>query len=156
MPNKLIRERLITEIQTAVQKAAEAAAINHKGTAGTVREVLMRDLLRPILSPEIDLGTGFITDVEGNQSPEMDVLLFVRRLLPPLLYDAARNHGAFPLESVLYSIEVKTTLTATEIKDSIRKARAVGELHYDRRAPGGGLVQTVPVIPALFAFGTVP
>lgn len=88
------------------------------------------------------IGTGKVINSTGNKSREMDILIYSASILPPLLYD--NRFGVFPVESCLYTVEVKTTLTATELKKSIDSGRELGSFTPVSQMP--------LVMPTLFAF----
>ena len=126
----------------AIAKAKLLAPLKHKGLQGQLREVLMRDMLNPVLPPEIRQGTGKLVSYLGDESPQLDVILYAPSILPPWLLD--ENTGFFPAKSCLYSIEVKSRLTAEELRKAISSARKT------RSMPLVG--ETVVPITALFAF----
>jgi hypothetical protein len=138
-----------------VQAAADAADLDHPGFIGRVREILAARLLHPLLPPGVDIGTGKITDSEGTLSSETDLIIFSRSTLPPLIY--GHMTGVFPVESCIYAIEIKSKLTASELKDSLEKVRRLRTLRYLYSFYPLNFVQPVGppssiVIPVLFAF----
>lgn len=46
--------------------------IPHRGMLGEVREILVRELFRPLLPSDIGIGTGQLIDSENNVSPQTD------------------------------------------------------------------------------------
>jgi hypothetical protein len=86
---------------------------------GAVRQLLVRYLLEPLLPEGFRIGTGKVTDHRGGLSAETDVIVYDRRSIPPVMYD--ETMGLFPIECVSYTIEVKSTLTATELDDAVEK-----------------------------------
>ncbi len=111
----------------------------------------MRELLRPLLPPHIAAGKGKIVDHVGNQSAEIDIVVYDRSALPPLLYDDA-GFGVFPVEACLYAIQVKSTSSRANLVDVINKGKSLADLVYLREACGGLGNPIRPVIPAYFAF----
>ena len=61
-----------------------------------------------------------ICSYTGRLSTQIDIILYDRNILPPLLID--KRIGVFPVESVLYAIEVKTTLNKTELQSAHKNA----------------------------------
>jgi hypothetical protein len=113
----LYREIVLERVRAAIGAARAVRGLSHQGLKGQIREVLVRELFQPILPPTIGIGRGcIISSFDEEKSGEQDVILFDRRILPPILYDASL--GIFPIESVLFVIEVKSTLTAAELKKS--------------------------------------
>ena len=111
----------------------------------------MRDLLHPLLPPHIAIGKGKIVDHVGHQSAEIDVVIYDRSVLPPLLYDEA-GLGVFPVEACLYAIQVKSTSSSKDLRDVRDKGKSLAGLVYLREACGGLGNPLRRVIPAYFAF----
>lgn len=109
------RELFRSKVKSAVEQAKAAAGFDHQGVKGSVLEALISQLFEPLLPPNIGVGTGQIIDsYSGQQSGQIDIVLYNKSILPPILLD--QRLGIFPIESVLYTIEVKTTLNATELR----------------------------------------
>jgi len=90
--------------------------IPHQETLGNIREILVRELFRPLLPPDIGIGTGQLIDMDGQYSRQTDIILFDKNLAPSAMMD--ESLGLFPVDSCLYVIEVKTTLNATTLKQA--------------------------------------
>ena len=69
-------------------------------------------------------------------SPETDIILYARQIMPPALYDG--NKGYVAAEAALYTIEVKPRLTTANLRQSIANARRTQALP---------LVETIHFIP---------
>jgi hypothetical protein len=114
----ILRARVIS----AIEQAKAAAGLTHQGVKGTVLEILVGQLFRPLLPADIGIGTGQIVEsYTGRLSGQIDIILYDRSILPPILLDD--KVGVFPIESVLYAIEVKTTLTASELANAHQSAK---------------------------------
>ena len=144
MAHPIIRDKFINSIRAAVDEARGLGRLNHPGLGGQVREILAGRLIRPYIGPEVGFGTGKIIDSSGNTSNQLDIVLYVANILPPLLYD--QSLGVFPIESCLYSIEVKTTLSAPQLSTAISSAAAINRFRYSQSGP--------MLNSALFAFDT--
>lgn len=161
--NKLLVDMLRVRIQSVVAASRAIDSIAHEGLKGRIREVFVEGLVMPLLPSFVGVGTGKIIDSEGGQSAECDVVIYDRDVMPPLLL--GQREALFPIESVLCSIEVKTTLNLSELRDATVKAKKVKELkHLPPRYPKGlgydavvtiddGCPRPAP-IRCLFAFGT--
>lgn len=157
MPNPLFREELKKEIEAALQSFENAARIDHSGLKGLVREILTEKLLQPILPPGVEIGTGKITDSLGNLSAQIDLIIYCRTTLPPLVY--GRSTGLYPVEACLYAIEVKSILNSQELKNSIENFKRLRTLQYVQSFYPFNPIRPIgpacsSVIPALFAFST--
>ena len=156
MANQLFRERLISRINNAIKEAKEVKAIDHRGLEGRLREIIVEQLLKPFLPGGFEIGTGKIVDSHNNLSPETDIIIYNRRILPPILY--SERDGVFPIEACFYAIEVKSTITSKEIDDAINKAQRISRLKYiygKYDASNDPIPHDIiPVIPCLFAFNT--
>jgi hypothetical protein len=156
-------------IRKTIDVAATAGQLDHRGLRGRAREIFVADLLTPLLYPTMGVCTGVVVDSEGNQSRQTDVIVFDRRIVPPLLLEA--SEGMIPAESVLFAIEVKSSLDRGEIRDVVEKGCALKDLVLDpavvaprlaiRPAEPPGTQQVLSLegrlgsIPtAVFAFGT--
>jgi len=104
-----------------------------------------------LLPPHIAIGKGKIVDQVGNQSAEIDVVIYDRSVLPALLYDDA-GLGIFPVEACLYAIQVKSTSSRENLLDVVSKGKSLADLVHLREACGGRGNPVRPVIPAYFAF----
>jgi hypothetical protein len=98
-------------------------------------------------------ATGVIVSAhDERQSAQQDIIVFDRRILPPVLFEG--GPAIIPAESVLATIEVKSTLNATELHKADENARSVSRLDLaldietatlDKGQPTG----TVPYTPTL-------
>ena len=154
--NPTYRNLMLTRVHAAMAASQAASTLSHAGTKGQMREIFVRDLLRPLLPVFIGIGTGIIIDSTGRQSAQQDVVVYDTRLLPPLLMDA--SIGTFPVESVLYSIEVKSRLTADSLRAADAAAGALSDFEYvpalydNEHNPQES--QILNLVPTLFAFDT--
>jgi hypothetical protein len=113
-------------VDTAVARFEEAACLEHSGLKGRARELAVELLLRPFLPTGFALASGKIVDSKGNASTETDIIIYHGAILPPVMF--SERDGAVPVESAFYAIEVKSCLTAPELRESVEKARAMRKL----------------------------
>lgn len=129
--------------------------MSHSGLRGRIREIAATSIFSRMLPTDFSIGTGKICDRTGAQSTETDLVIHSRTILPPVMY--SERDGLFPIESCFYAIEVKSRLTAHELKDALGKGRTILELDGDvsqgMTADGRAYVRK-PVLLALFAFGS--
>ena len=154
--NTAYHDMVLTRAQAAVGAARGVASLRHKGLKGTLREIVVRDLLRPFLPADIGVGTGEIITHDDHHSRQLDVVIYDKRILPPILLEEAV--GLFPIESALFAVEVKSTLTAGELQTSHESALELLEFTYlvgqydEHGQPISADVRNV--VPLLFAFDT--
>ena len=103
------------------------------------------------------IGTGQIATSNGDLSPEQDVVIYDRRILPPVLFEAIL--GVFPIEAVLATVEVKTELTATELASAHASASTIRMYQYlpgeDDKATGRPVMHAIEkIINSVFALDT--
>ena len=117
---------------TAVKNAPPPASTVHRGVQGQIREILVRELFRPLLPPDIGVGTGQLIDRCNNLSPETDIILFDRRLAPAMMLN--ESLGLFPIESCLFVVEVKTALNSGQLNNSHKAALRIKEIDVNNLA----------------------
>lgn len=84
---------------------------DHNTTAGSIREFLVREILRRFLPSIVTIETGKVFDSAGRKSKQIDLILFDARV--PCLR-SPDGTGLFPIEGVFAAIEVKTRLDSKE------------------------------------------
>lgn len=150
MPNEVYRNRLINDIQYAVNEARGAAGVHHPGLIGRIRELAAEKLLRPILPASFSVGTGKIVDRNGALSAEVDLVVYNRNLLPALMY--SDRDGLYPIESAYYAFEVKSQCSAAAVRDAIEKTRQIIALDHSSKSRYQG--NKSPAGSVLLAFGS--
>ncbi|MEJ2795918.1 DUF6602 domain-containing protein [Iodobacter sp. LRB] len=120
---------LRAKVAGAIADARAASNLTHSGVKGSVLEILISKLFRPLLPSDIGVGTGQIIEQHrGIMSTQMDIILYDKSIVPPISFD--QSTGIFPIEAVLYTIEVKTTLNATELSIAHDSAKLLTEFRY--------------------------
>ncbi|EJC6798941.1 hypothetical protein RGL59_004758 [Vibrio parahaemolyticus] len=127
--SNIYKDFLRAKIKSAIGEARAVSGLTHKGVKGAVLEVLISDLFRPLLPSDIGVGTGQILDqYTGKLSNQIDIIIFDKSILPPVLFD--NTMGVYPVESVLFAIEVKTTLNSSCMKDAHSSAVELRKFNY--------------------------
>lgn len=129
-----------------------AKGLNHHGLAGQIREIALKNCVFPFLTHSYSCGNGKLIDTYGTISDQLDLVVYQKKAAPPIMF--AHELGLFPVECVKYVFEVKSTINATEIRDSLKKFNSVRQLRsYPRLA---GEKQTYGELPStvLFAFSS--
>jgi hypothetical protein len=123
------RQVAIHNIEKAVAAINASSSIKHSLKKGRLREIVVSELIQPFLTPHTKVATGTIVDHYGNQSNEIDIILYDERITPPVLLTA--SEGIVPCHSVLATIDVKAGLNKTELKKAVENARSVKLLKYE-------------------------
>lgn len=97
-----------------VGAARAIKSVTHNGLKGALREIVVRDLLEPLLPSEYVVGSGQIISAWGQTSGQTDIVICDRRVIPPVLFD--RTQGFFPVEAVIATVEVKSKLDSQELQ----------------------------------------
>jgi len=155
--HKTYQDLIVHRAAAMVGAAKALQGINHSGLKGQLREVVVRELLKPLLPPEFILGSGEIVCSDGSTSNQTDALIADGRILPAMLID--QTSGVFPLEAVLMTIEIKSTLNSTELKAAHEAATKITSFK-DKYAPPVSKAMYPPersiehVVPYILAFDT--
>ncbi len=95
----------------------------HSLHKGTPREAFIREFLQSHLPENVSIGTGEIIDANslpGAQRNQFDIVIY-RNNYPKL--DFGGGVSGFLIESVIATIEVKSTITEAELEPAIKAAR---------------------------------
>lgn len=145
----------VLEKIAAAQRTADALVkqVDHCGLQGQIREIALRECVEPFLTQSYSCATGKVIDSRRSISDQIDLVVFHRKVAPPILIN--RDLGLFPVECVRYVFEVKSTLTAEEVRDANKKFRSVANLvsFPSNRADGRVLSGPRPTT-VLFAFAS--
>lgn len=123
MADKVFQDIFKLEIEKMIKEANYIEPLAHKGVKGTIRELGLGNLLSKFLPSYLEVGNGQIHNSIGIQSHETDLIIYNKDKLPAILFD--NSLGIFPIESLVYSMEIKTTSTSTEVKTSITKFKSL-------------------------------
>lgn len=126
----MLRELFICKIGAALDEARIYDRVEHSGTRGRLREILIQELIKPLLPPVWEVSTGVLVDHMGakaeNQSGQEDILIYSHELIPSGI--RVSELGILPVEACLAVIEVKTTLSAKAVSASIDHSRRIKSL----------------------------
>ncbi len=105
--------------------------------------MLIADLFRPLLPSDMGVASGvLISAFDEGQSAQQDIIIFHKRIIPPLLFE--QGPAIVPVESALACIEIKSKLNATELRKAHESAMSVRRLsrHSGFRNKSGEWVDT--------------
>lgn len=106
----------------------------HNTIRGSIRELFVKQFLEPFLPPQIGIGTGEIINHEGQRSRQLDVVLYNKNRVPPILISGS-DTGIFPWECVIAIIEVKSTITAQALYEAHINSNSVASIYSDLKEP---------------------
>jgi hypothetical protein len=95
----------------------------HSLHKGTPREAFIRQFLQSHLPENVAIGTGEIIDansIPNSPRNQFDIVIY-RKNYPKL--DFGGGVSAFLIESVVATVEVKSTLTQQELENAVKAAR---------------------------------
>jgi hypothetical protein len=103
------------------------ASVQHRGSAGTVRERILDNFLKDYLPRTVDVvGSGEILAADGSRSKQCDVLI-VDPSTPPLYVGHSDSHRVVPSECAYGVVEVKSNVTASELIQACENIKSAKE-----------------------------
>ena len=87
--------------------------VEHNGEKGSLREAFVISLLQQYLPVQFGIGSGVVVDKQGRQSPQIDIVIYDKRTMPPILDKSGR--GIYPIDAVLRVVEVKSVLDTSAL-----------------------------------------
>jgi len=133
------------------------ALLRHQGEKGTANERVLGEILEDFLPAKYGVHSGFLVDHRGRLSSQTDIVI-TDELNHPNLFSTLSSI-IHPIDSVVATIEVKTTLNLKELKKStnnLRKLRSDLQLLEKPRGlitpPGVPPIIVGHPISVLFAF----
>lgn len=109
--------------------------VEDEGVLGVLRESLIESLLEPLLMPPYRAGAGVVIDSQGHQSGQCDIIIWDDSIFRPMY--AARGAGVYLIESVVATIEVKSTLKRDSFVQAIQRSRDFKEMAILRPSEAG-------------------
>ena len=106
--------------------------VSHPGTKGRIREAVVEHLFKDFLPTGFAVGTGHVVDYRGFESPEIDLVVYKRDWVTPIMWD--ERLGFFPVEACAALIAVKSKLTAPELADVLGCAKKLREARVPQDA----------------------
>lgn len=103
-----------------------SSLVNHQGEKGRLSESNIRKRIRSYLPEWMKIGTGFIASADGSLSPQQDIIIYDGLYSVPIYESEVCS--IFPIESVLATVEIKTTLTRAELKKSLLSSRVIRDM----------------------------
>ena len=98
----------------------------HDIAADSTRAAFIRGVLEPFLPSSYAIGSGRVIDSEGNNSDDIDIVIY-RRDFPRL--NLPGSSDVFLYESVLATIEVRTKLIRKTLFDALNTCASLAKLN---------------------------
>jgi hypothetical protein len=113
---------------------------------GGPRESAFRDFLEEWLPESCGIVNGYVVSTRREISKQSDILLFRKATCPKFVTDAKTDRRLIPIEELYGTIEVKSTLTQSELTDALSKCASVTNLtHSGREDPAEFRVQAAEI-----------
>lgn len=80
--------------------------VEHAVEKGWLREIFLKNIIEGLLPEHFGIGSGIVVDAKNKMSPQVDLVIYDKRTMPPILDQGGR--GIYPFDSVLRVIEVKS------------------------------------------------
>lgn len=110
--------------------------VPHRGEQGAAREFIVRDFLRSYLPTRFEVSTGFVFDMHGSTSKQLDIIISDSTISPR--FEVSGGVRFYPCEAVVSVGQVKTHCDSKrKVWDAFENLRSVAEL--DRSAGGQAL-----------------
>lgn len=133
--------RLAADLRTTLETTAN---VQHRLTKGEMREDDLRRALGRHIPSRFSLGSGEIVNSAGQISLQQDLIVSDSLAGSPFL--AAGGAGVFPVETVFTTLQVKSSISASDIPAVVDNLASVKRLVSEepREASwAGGLIRTV-------------
>jgi hypothetical protein len=149
MPNQYVIQRL-AGIRNILNGVHQASAPMTNNTSGAEREAVIDNFLSAVFPNQFRFGTGDATDINGNRSGQLDVVIESSKS-PSLPSIPASNSRLYLAESISAVIEVKSTIS-TQWNQAVHTANQLSPLTRNFGATMVIGAQPTPDIP-LFVVG---
>lgn len=129
--NKL-QEMLLAKQETLRSILGESKKIKHPVGNGDNSESGWKEFLYKILPKKYGVDNGYVIDHEGNISDQIDIIIY-DNLYSPYIMSSGSGVKYIPAEAVYAIIEVKPTITKSNLKYANDKIESVKKLKRTRR-----------------------
>ncbi len=105
-----------------------AGLIEHGPTVGQIREFFLKSVLEKFLPSGLTVGSGKIISSRNEQiSNQIDIIIFDNRF-PKYSITGSSNNALYPIEGVIATIEVKSTLDSESLNNALDNCYSVMSL----------------------------
>jgi hypothetical protein len=121
----------------------QAKLLGHPGEVGTGRENVLKTILTKYLPKRYAVDSGFVIDALGNQSKQIDIIIFEANYTP--IFEVVEGKRFFPCETVVAVGQVRTSVGSTgQMQECLENIKSVKVL--DRSNRGNNQLITGPGI----------
>lgn len=146
----MLKEIIDIATKNLIGKSNLISSLKHPLEKGVFREFFITEILKPLLPHYYEISSGIIVDCYGNQSPQMDVIIYDMRRFPPLMLRSGA--GIIPLDSVMSVIEVKSELAAEDVRTSLKSATKLHPFYDSHLTMAKSSLQSHYPLYAVFAY----
>lgn len=132
MERTLLQQYFSAIVRTLVEMSDALSDIDHRLTKGQLREFLVSRILSAFLTSEFGIGTGIVVNKNGEESNQIDIIIYDNRILPPFIKE--QSLGVYPAESAIATIEVKSRLTKTALLKAEEDAKKLKQIVFNPKA----------------------
>lgn len=125
-PSEVFRSVLADARREVLLVGAKAAAFQHHGVRGDERAAALAKFLRERLPARFGVGKGEVIDYHDARSGQLDVVVFDSATCAPISIQA--ENVLLPCEALYVVVEVKSVLSAEELRKSFRSAEKIRQL----------------------------
>jgi hypothetical protein len=118
-----IQQLVVSRIRALMENAESAGVLLHHGSVGAIREKYAREFLLNFVPRNLAITSGFISDPLGNQTPQLDVIVYDPSRLPPITMPA--EIAIIPSDSALAIVEIKSNLTVSALEQIMRQLASI-------------------------------
>lgn len=145
MSSTLAQKHATDVIKGLVEQVRSMGDLEHKLTQGELKELDVSDVLKRFLTSQFSVGCGIVVNQEGRQSRQTDIVIYDNRIIPPIVEKQGR--GIYPVESVIATASIRTTLDGAGVKEAEEAAKYLSE------NVAGGYAKGIPPLYATLGFG---
>jgi len=126
-PTALLRAYSGLQDQLKAGLQSSRAVIDHPGAKGAGTEANWLNMLQTHLPHRYQADTAFVVDANGQQSEQIDIVLYDRQYTP-VLYNVS-GQRIIPAEGVYAALEIKPTLDRRNLEYAAGKISSVRRLN---------------------------
>ncbi|MCX5847741.1 MAG: hypothetical protein NTW12_15525 [Deltaproteobacteria bacterium] len=106
-------------------EADQVGLFEHSVLVGSAREFIIKRVLKTILPPVVHFGSGKVFDAKGKKSRQIDIIIYDSRFP---VFEIEPGIGIYPLEGVIATIEVKSTITGKSLHEALENSMSLIQL----------------------------